>query len=79
MTVIEVNEYGDYDKLYLAALMYSPKTISKDTLLKEFLKKENLTSTTGVSNLKKITEKFIVFLESKGFTKLNTQEVHFSD
>lgn len=79
MTMIEVNEYGDYDKLFLKALLYSPKSYSKDVLLEEFLKKENLTSNVGVSNPKEVSKKFIEFLESKGFTKLKTQEVHFSD
>ncbi len=80
-TIIEVQEYGDFDVLYTECIMVSNEEKNVDTIVQDFFKLKNIPNTKGLrySELYKLTKEFIVYLYSIGFTKLETKTVHFSD
>lgn len=80
-TAIEVQRYGDFDIVNTECIMVHPKKINKSELLKEFYRLAGITSQEGLSysKLETINKDFIAFLELKGFKKLRTYEVLFSD
>jgi len=80
-TTIEIQKYGDFDMKYTDCIMVSNEKHRQKKLLKEFYDIYNIKSSSGMdsSMLDKLTEDFICFLEMKGFTKLKTYEVCFSD
>jgi hypothetical protein len=80
-TAIEVKAWGDFDILYTVCVMIYSEKVNKDEILKEFYQIQGISSCDGLSykKLSTITEDFIAFLELKGFKKLRTHEVYFSD
>jgi len=80
-TIIEVQAFGDFGSLYTECIMTHPKSLDKDEILKEFYQIQGISSYNGLSYemLRTITEDFISFLTLKGFTKLKTQPIYFSD
>lgn len=78
-TVIEVQDFGDFDVKYTNCIMVHSDKIDKNEILKEFYQMQGIVSNIGLKNnqLQNITEDFIQFLELKGFKRLETQKVYF--
>ena len=80
-TVIEVQQFGDFDVLNTNCIMVHSDAMDKKEILKEFYQIHGIPSNKGLDYkvLSTITEDFISFLELKGFKKLETQPVYFCD
>lgn len=80
-TVIEIQSFGDFDIQITKCIMVHHEKMNKNEILDEFYKINNISSNVGLGQdlLKTITNDFIVFLELKGFRKLKTESVIFSD
>ena len=80
-TVIEIEAFADYDISYTVCVMVHSEKIDKDILLNEFYNIEGIKSNEGLdyNKLYAITGNFIAFLELKGFTKLETEKICFTD
>ncbi len=78
-TAIEVQAFGDFDVKYTDCVMIHSDKIDKNEILKEFYEIQGITSSKGLDYriLRTITEDFILFLELKGFKRLETQSVYF--
>jgi hypothetical protein len=83
MTIIEVQAFGDFDMLYTECIMVSGGKHEKEELIQEFCVISGLDSTDGkglkYNMLREVTSDFIAFLSLKGFVKMETQKVYFSD
>lgn len=80
-TIIEVKAFGDFDIMFTHSIMVSPEELDVDKLLKEFYDLVGIESNHKVNHvlLYEITEDFVSFLELKGFSRLKTNVVYFSD
>jgi hypothetical protein len=80
-TVIEVQQYVDFDVLNTKCIMVSPTKHHKTSLLEEFYEHYGIISYNGhkSEDLSFYTDAFISFLEMKGFTILNTDKIYFCD
>lgn len=80
-TIIEVKRYGDYDIPYTDVIMASEQKYVVKDLIKEFhiINETERLNLLNYFKLRELTENFISFLELKGFKKLKTNEVLFSD
>ena len=90
--IIEVMEWADFDIPYTKwigeSLEYSNHDETKEVLVKEFLAFENITDFEFTPNdavqispklLHGLTDKFIEFLKRRGFKKVSTVKIKFSD
>jgi hypothetical protein len=80
-TAIEIKAFGDFDIKYTECIMVSSNKIDVYEIMKEFYNIKGITSSCDLdySILREVTQDFIVFLKSKGFNKLETCDVLFSD
>jgi len=80
-TVIEVQAYGDFDVKQTNCIMVHEDKLNVSEVLKEFHTIQGINSNSGLSSkiLRTIIDDFIFFLELKGFNKLKTKEICFSD
>ncbi len=80
-TIIEVNEYGDFNVLTTRCIMTSEEHFTMFDLKAEFCKNEQIESFTGLpyDKLTEYTNKFVEFLKNKGFKPLVTKSVYFCD
>lgn len=77
---IEVQRFGDFDILQTECIMYNPNNKKNaQELRNEFCVLENIENPTMVNDrlIYEITEKFIDFLKSKGFSKIKTSSTYF--
>lgn len=80
-TIIEVQAFGDFDVKYTDSIMVHDDKLDKEEILKEFCSLKGIESNKGLDYkiLNRITEEFVLFLESKGFKKLKTDPIYFCD
>ena len=80
-TIIEMQVFGDFDVRCTNCIMVSDEKLNIENLQKEFCDIERIPSFKGleVHNLSMLTDKFILFLKTKGFRKLQTTELYFCD
>lgn len=80
-TIIEVQAFGDFDIMYTECVMVSDIKFDINELQKEFCEIENIPSFHDLqrSSFYELTYSFIVFLELKGFKKLQTTPMYFCD
>lgn len=81
-TIIEIQGWGDFDVKYTEGIYYSELKYDRDSLVEEFCKKYNYPSEDGIQNdslISSAPNKFANFLQGKGFKKLKTEKVLFSD
>lgn len=80
-TVIEVQQFADFDMVCTKCIMVSNEKFLKFELLNEFCNINNIPSIKGLdcNKLNQYTEDFVTFLELKGFTELKTFKVLLSD
>jgi hypothetical protein len=80
-TIIEIQKWNDSDVLITDCIMVSKGKFNENDLVREFCGLSGIVSTSGIPNkiLPSITNDFIIYLELKGFTKLKTYKIHFSD
>jgi hypothetical protein len=80
-TIFEIQSFGDFDIKITECIMVHHEKMDKNEILNEFYKINNITSNIGLNEnlLRTITKDFIVFLELKGFRKLVTESIIFTD
>lgn len=80
-TIIEVQSFGDFNVKYTDSIMVHDDKLDKEEILKEFCALKGIKSNKGLDYkiLNRITEEFVLFLESKGFKRLKTDPIYFCD
>ena len=80
-TIIEIQKYADFGIRYTDCIMVFAEELNVESLKKEFCSIEGIEGTKGIpyNMLDLVTDEFVAFLNKKGFVKLKTKEVIFTD